>query len=1073
MIVESTMSNRNMDIVAAKDGSDGIPASEGERIQVFLRLRPMNKLELFRRSKNCIVVHPYNFHKKQVTVDSHLDGEHEFSFDEVFEEVDSDQLVYDRAVSPLASKFMDGYNVALVAFGQAKSGKSRLLLGKKIALKANKNSTTSHSEVENNAESDRNDDASNSISHDGIVEQLSHDLFQRMKETSEEVEFTVKISYIEIYLEHIRDLLNPKRRFLKIKETDELIDEYNLGQGALPKIEGLSEICCVSGSDIIALVKRGHAYRVVGEERKQTDLARSHTILSIKIEQKNLITEKTITSTFVIANTASNEVDGTKERHSTLSNNSPSFRQKKALAEGSFSALDRIVKSLESDNMSPKPLEAVKEPTLTKILTGALGGNSHCSFLLTASPASTSINETLNSMRFGKRLRRITNYPTINVQPSPRECIIELEKSKKIQSELLRLVNEVNEEVQKVKGKTSHMPLEPDIWNALNEICSKNKYCEQDPFQNINVYNANMPVCEELKLEKEKVDKLKERIENIMDSKDMAQNAVDMLQGECLFLRRESDEVLQAKKKNTIDLIECQNEIQTLNQRRLQDEHKLRTTKFRENEAVSFLRHFRRFYRRLLENVHAQGSGDLASIMSQMIGAPDLGSLIDIDKLLMASGFLEFFEVGQEIDTHDNCPSSAALQRSSTEAERSRCAALPHGSRESDSLVQQLKSTSIAESKPFKGNTTSSLDNSESLINHINAANILTTPFAIKMTLDPSNTPDVIHTSPELSSRKRNQRGTPCVVLSPAAQLSERRVEELEMEVLTMTQRCMELQTKLNNTEERLEVLTLKPNIIKKHQSAREVIDLKAMVAKKEADLEAVVWKMNELHLVNRSYNDRVSNRDQYINYLEESLRSDQDSNVRLVSVHIENDKKLRNEADRLNRVIDSLTTQLWQEGAVQLPLESRIIVPFQGSLQSNYRIENIIDRSDDHQNIEVRDTRDTERNDNEARYLTPLISVELSRKFNLDALLKGGKSNDYVPRRFAEKRGRTIQSATTSSYVTKVSSLRSFGRIPRSFSGDSRDSDSLDLITVREQINQLDLLTKSWRKWTTLPANE
>ena len=1069
------MGNANIDTAEARDGSAGSSTLEGEKVNVFLRLRPMNKLELSRRSKNCIIVHPYNFHKKKITVDSHLDGEHKFSFDEVFEEIDSDQLVYDRVVSPLASKLMEGYNVALVAFGQAKSGKNNMILGKSISLEVNENSTSSHSNEENNGESNQNKDSD--PPHDGIIEKLSHDLFQRMKNSSEDLEFTVKVSYIEIYLENIRDLLNPKKRFLKIKEADDFINQYNLGQGPLPKIEGLSEICCISANDAIALVKRGHAYRVVGEERKQTDLARSHSILSIKIEQKNLITERTITSTFVIANTTGSDMDRIKEGKLSLKNSPHSFQLGKAFVKESHSALDSVVKSLESDSISPKRSEVFKESTLTNILSDALGGNSHCSILLAASPASTSIKETLNSIRVGERLRRINNHPIINVQPSPRECIIELEKSKNIQSELLHLVREVSEEIQRVQGKTSDMPLEPDIWNALNRICSKNKYFEQDSLENANVSRASMTMSEELKLEKERTKILKDKLGDTMDAKDMAQNAIDMLQGECLFLRRESDEVLQAKKRNTIDLIESQNEIQTLNHRRLQAEHNLRTSRFRESEAVLFLRHFRRFYRRLLENVHAQGSGDLANMCSHIIGAPDLGGLIDIDKLLMESGFLEDFEVGQETNKHEYRPSSAALLRSSIAARKSKYVSPPCGSIGASSLVQHPQNL---ETKSLEGHSTGL----------INTVSELVTPSDIPMDMNISDTVDANYTSPDISkhysgniealllttNRKAGKSPweSPSTQVSPAAQLSEKRVNELEKEVLTMTQRCMELQTKLNNTEDRLEAFTSNNKNVKKHQSAKEAIGLNAEMTKRGADLEAVIWKMNELHLVNRSYNDRLLNRDEHVTYLKDSLRLLQDSNARLVTVHIENENKLRHEAERLNQVIESLTTQLWQEGAVKIPLESRIIVPFQGSFSSNDRIhKHLINEKYKQRNIEGRDTQDSGRNDKDTQHPIPFTSVELSPNVDLNTLLKGGKTNDFVPRRFTEKRGRTIKSATISSFVSKASSSKSVGSRPRSFSGSSRGSDSIDLATVREQINQLDLLTKSWQDRTHLTVNE
>jgi hypothetical protein len=593
-------------------------------------------------------------------------------------------------------------------------------------------------------------------------------------------------------------------------------------------------------------------------------------------------------------------------------------------------------------------------------------------------------------------------------------------------------------------------------------------------------------------MEREKNAKLNERLADILDSKGMAQNAVDMLQGECLFLRRESDEVLQAKKKNTIDLIESQNEIQTINERKLEIEHNLRTSRFRESESVLFLRHFRRFYRRLLENVYAQGSGDLNNIVSHMVGAPDLGGLTDIDKLLMESGFLEDFEVGQETENREYHPSSAALLRSSS-ANKAMGILSPIEPSGSSHVVRQLENARNAVHRSLAGRSTGSSENAPTS-KTFSSLSSLTASSDFPVDLNPSDTPDLSYASPVISThsstevKELNQTtdqsvrklasAYSSVPLSLAAQLTENRVEGLEKEVLAMTHRCMELQTTLNNTEEQLEILASKKKNFKKLQSGKEFIDVRADLAAKAADLEAVIWKMNELHLVNRSYNDRLSNRDQYIMYLEDSLRSFQDKNLRLLTVHIENEKKLRDEAERLNAVIDSLTTQLWQEGAVEVPLESRIIVPFQGlATMSDRHDTSSISGSDTERHKERRDTLDSRRSYEEGQLSVPFTSVEVSPEVDLATLLKGGKTNDYAPRRFTEKRGLTIKSATmyrTSPVVAKtLASSGSFGKISRSFSGASSGGDSLDLATFREQIHQLDILTKSWNERPSVSVTE
>ena len=92
---------------------------KNENIKVCLRLRPINKLEESRRSRHCVQVHP---EQTSLTVDSPLEGEYDFSFDKVFPESASQQVVYDFVGSNVASDLLDGMNCAVIAYGQTGTG---------------------------------------------------------------------------------------------------------------------------------------------------------------------------------------------------------------------------------------------------------------------------------------------------------------------------------------------------------------------------------------------------------------------------------------------------------------------------------------------------------------------------------------------------------------------------------------------------------------------------------------------------------------------------------------------------------------------------------------------------------------------------------------------------------------------------------------------------------------------------------------------------------------------------------------------------------------------------------------
>lgn len=961
----------------------------------------------------------------------------------MFDENDEMKSLCDKVASPLAAQLLQGYNGALVLYGQTGSGKTSTLIGKKTLEQR-----SAYDEVDQN------------ISHnsDGMIVEISKEIFQLMKDSSKEIEFTVKISYLEIYLEQIRDLLLPSNRFLKIKE-DDVTEQNRFDEGTGPKIEGLSEVCCVAASDVISLVEKGHAYRVISEQRKGTDLSRSHSVLSIKIEQKNLASKRTIKSTLQIVDMAGIEVDESKENKRNLLTAPHSRQLERSLSSRSHSVLDSVVKSLEGDDSSVLDRSvALGGSNLTSVLRDALGGNSLCTFLLTASPASINIHYTLSTLRYGQRLERITNYPVLNMQASSTECNIELEKSKKIQAELSHFIRQIDDELHNMKRYIKY-DSEHDLWNKLNEICSKNKYMVENVDDDQD--HPALPLEEKLKLEQGRVASLHQTIRELSYARDMAQKACDTLQGECLFLRKESDDILHAKKKNTIELIDVQNEIQTMSQRKIELEHNLRTSRFRESEAVAFLRHFRRFYRRLLEKLHAQGSGDLNAVVSHMVGAPDLSEMTDLDILLMESGLLEDSEIGGDADVQDYIPSTNALLRSSSQANSLRSAvsksqSSPDRNSSSGNPRSQSPSRVVRHLESIRSAVNRSLSGSAGESGGSQTISTLSMS-GFPGDLSPGESPELSYS---LNDNSKSTDNSPPLSLSiprsPSMRLSDDKVVELESEVLAMTKRCIDLQTSLNSAEETIETLSARRKNATMLKKTKEQMAMKSDLEKKSADLEAIVWKMNELHLVNRSYSDKLSSRDQHIAFLEESLRKAEDKNLQLVTVHIENEKKMRDEVDRLNSVIDSMTTKLWQDGELEIPLERRILVPFQGSrsvksIMSEGRDESEVGHDENKQNSLEHNDSDIGLHSSKIKLAAPFARIGNDPNIDVAALCVGGKSQDYVPRRFATKRGRHIKSATLLDEIPRPSLERGNSRSTASFA------------TVRRQMSQLDQLTKTW----------
>jgi hypothetical protein len=116
---------------------------------------------------------------------------------------------------------------------------------------------------------------------------------------------------------------------------------------------------------------------------------------------------------------------------------------------------------------------------------------------------------------------------------------------------------------------------------------------------------------------------------------------------------------------------------------------------------------------------------------------------------------------------------------------------------------------------------------------------------------------------------------------------------------------------------------------------AQEAMTLRQQNERKSHDLKAIIWKMNELHLINKTFNEKMANRDQHVHYLEECLMDLQNTNRYLVMEKQSSDLKLRDELENLQILIDAMTIPLWQFGecgVTKRNLTSRIVLPVRGA---------------------------------------------------------------------------------------------------------------------------------------------
>ncbi|RKO94874.1 P-loop containing nucleoside triphosphate hydrolase protein, partial [Caulochytrium protostelioides] len=214
-------------------------------IRVVCRFRPQNAREI---KEGGVPVVSFSDDMTEVKVES-KDYPGQFAFDQIFDWNASQKQVFDYTANATIEDVMRGYNGTIFAYGQTGSGKTHTMVG-----------DMESSELK------------------GLTPRLIESVFSRIFQASSNFEFTVKCSYMEIYMERVRDLLNPVNDNLPIHE------EKNKGV----YVKGLLEVFVGSVDEVYEVLRRGQSARMVAATNMNAESSRSHSILVLQISQKNL-----------------------------------------------------------------------------------------------------------------------------------------------------------------------------------------------------------------------------------------------------------------------------------------------------------------------------------------------------------------------------------------------------------------------------------------------------------------------------------------------------------------------------------------------------------------------------------------------------------------------------------------------------------------------------------------------------------------------------------------------------------------------------------------------------------------
>ncbi|XP_023133041.2 kinesin-like protein KIF1B isoform X8 [Amphiprion ocellaris] len=383
----------------------------GASVKVAVRVRPFNSRETSKDSK-CIIQMQGNT-TTILNPKAPKEPAKTFSFDYSYWShttpedpcFASQNLVYNDIGKEMLEHAFEGYNVCIFAYGQTGAGKSYTMMGKQEE------------------------------GQEGIIPMLCEDLFEKINEDSnkEELSYSVEVSYMEIYCERVRDLLNPKNKGnLRVREHP-LLGPY---------VEDLSKLAVTSYTDIADLMDAGNKARTVAATNMNETSSRSHAVFTIVFTQRkhdsetDLSTEK-VSKISLVDLAGSERADSTGAKGTRL--------KEGANINKSLTTLGKVISALaEVDNCTSKSKKKKKtdfipyrDSVLTWLLRENLGGNSRTAMVAALSPADINYDETLSTLRYADRAKNIKCNAVINEDPN-NKLVRELKDEVARLKELLR-----------------------------------------------------------------------------------------------------------------------------------------------------------------------------------------------------------------------------------------------------------------------------------------------------------------------------------------------------------------------------------------------------------------------------------------------------------------------------------------------------------------------------------------------------------------------------------------------------------------------------------------------------------